>query len=253
MVNKVLELKLNDIKSGYMYDEQNQIYVCNICGKKFDDGEVYPFEDRYFRASSMVKKHIASEHGEVFRLLCSNEKKYTGITDNQKELLNMIYAGLSDKEIATRMGVAASTIRHQRFVFREKAKQAKMFLAIYELAIEGSSKKSDDDKLIKVHSGARMVDDRYFITEAEREKTLKSMFISLEPLKLKSLPSKEKKKIVVLQKIVEQFDKNRKYSEKELNNIIKEVYHDFATIRRYFIEYGFMKRTIDCKEYWIDE
>lgn len=253
MVNKVLELTLDDIKSGYTYDDTNKKYICNICGMEFDDGEVFKFGDRFFRASSMVKKHIASEHGKVFRLLCDNEKKYTGITDNQKELLHMIYEGLSDKEIAKKTGVAASTIRHQRFTFREKAKQAKMFLAIYELAVEGSSTKSDDDKLIKVHSGAKMVDDRYFITEAEREKTLKSMFISLEPLKLKSLPSKEKKKIVVLQKIVEQFDKNRKYSEKELNNIIKDVYHDFATIRRYFIEYGFMKRTMDCKEYWIDE
>lgn len=253
MVNIILDLSIDDIKLGYTHDVKNSKYICNICGKEFDDEEVYPFDGRYLKALKMIKKHIALEHGKVFNILCNNEKKYTGITDNQKELLEMINRGHSDKEIAKKTGVAASTIRHQRFVFREKAKQAKIFLAIYELAMEGSGVMSDDDKLIKVHNGAKMVDDRYFITESEREKTLKSMFTSLEPLKLKSLPSKEKKKIVVLQKITEQFDTSKKYSEKEINSIIEAVYHDYATIRRYLIEYGFMKRTIDCKEYWIDE
>lgn len=28
---------------------------------------------------------------------------------------------------------------------------------------------------------------------------------------------------------------------------------DYVTIRRYLIEYGFMERTNDCKEYWINE
>ncbi|HEX9062442.1 MAG TPA: DUF2087 domain-containing protein, partial [Clostridia bacterium] len=57
--------------------------------------------------------------------------------------------------------------------------------------------------------------------------------------------------IVILKKISEQFEKNKRYSEKELNHIIKEIYEDFATIRRYLIEYGFMERTNDCKEYWL--
>ena len=42
-----------------------------------------------------------------------------------------------------------------------------------------------------------------------------------------------------------------KYTEKELNNIIKKYIPNFAAIRRYFIEYGFMDRTKDCNQYWI--
>ncbi|NJD01706.1 MAG: DUF2087 domain-containing protein, partial [Ruminiclostridium sp.] len=188
-------------------------------------------------------------------ILCSCDKKYTGITENQKELLNMIFSGMTDNEIAKRIGVAPATIRHQRFVFREKAKQAKLYLAIYELALQGaaSSKKLPDkaDDIIDVHRGAKMVDDRYFTTKAEEEKIIQTMFSSLEPLKLKAFSPKEKKKIVILKKISKQFNKNKRYSEKELNSILKAIYEDFATVRRYLIEYGFMERTNDCKEYWL--
>jgi hypothetical protein len=96
-----------------------------------------------------------------------------------------------------------------------------------------------------------MLDDRYFTTKAEEEKIIQSMFPSVDPLILKTFSAKEKKKIVILKKISEQFDKNKRYSEKELNSIIKEIFEDFAAIRRYLIEYGFMERTNNCKEYWL--
>ncbi|HEX3029230.1 MAG TPA: DUF2087 domain-containing protein, partial [Clostridia bacterium] len=105
--------------------------------------------------------------------------------------------------------------------------------------------------IIDSHRGATMLDDRYFTTKAEEEKILSTLFSSLSPLKLETFSSKEKKKIVILKKISEQFERGKKYSEKELNTIIKEIYGDFATIRRYLIEYGFMERTNDCKEYWL--
>lgn len=96
-----------------------------------------------------------------------------------------------------------------------------------------------------------MVDDRYFISKSEEDKIVVSLFESLQPLKLKVFSPKEKKKIVILRRIAEQFEKDRKYSEKEVNAILKAIYEDYATIRRYLIEYGFMGRTNDCKEYWL--
>jgi hypothetical protein len=88
----------------------------------------------------------------------------------------MMHDGLADKEIALKMGVAQATVRHQRFVFREKAKQAKLYLAIYELAEKAASenKVRKNDELLNIHKGARMVDDRYFISEAEEEKYLET-------------------------------------------------------------------------------
>jgi hypothetical protein len=96
-----------------------------------------------------------------------------------------------------------------------------------------------------------MVDDRYITTNGEEDKILKTHFVSLTPLKLGVFPAKEKKKVVILKKISELFQKGREYEETELNCILKEIYDDFPTLRRYLIEYGFMDRTNDCKRYWL--
>jgi len=38
-----------------------------------------------------------------------------------------------------------------------------------------------------------------------------------------------------------------------VNEIIKNRYPDFVTIRRYLIEYGFMERKPNGSEYWLKE
>nr|WP_285865170.1 DUF2087 domain-containing protein [Lederbergia lenta] len=64
-------------------------------------------------------------------------------------------------------------------------------------------------------------------------------------------PSKEKRKRIVLQHLLSRFEINKKYTEREINEVLKSVYGDFATIRRYFIDYGFMERNKDCSKYWL--
>lgn len=254
MMNRILQLPLSAIKAGYLYNPEAEKYICHICGRVFETSEVFPVEGRFFNASRAVQFHVREDHGEMLDLLVSNDKKYTGITENQKDLLKMIGDGLSDSEIAKKAGLSPATVRHQRFVFREKAKQAKLYLAIFELVEEAARDrkgKNTNDDLIDIHSGAKMVDDRYSITKSEEEKILATVFESLQPLKLKVFSPKEKKKIVILRKICSQFDKGVKYSEKEVNAVLKPIYNDYATIRRYLVEYGFMERTKDCREYWL--
>ncbi|ERI93751.1 hypothetical protein HMPREF1982_01514 [Clostridiales bacterium oral taxon 876 str. F0540] len=257
MIDKLTGLNISEIKSGYIFDDESEKYICNFCGREFQRGEIFKNDDRYFDAEKMSKIHIQKEHPKLLELLMSYDKKLTGITENQRELLSMICSGMTDNEIAKKMGVAASTVRHQKFSFRERAKQAKLYLAIYELAFHGSETnrgfQENKDEIIDIHYGATMVDDRYFATKSEEEHVLSSMFLSLEPLKLSTFPAKEKKKIIVLRKITERFEKQKRYSEKELNCILKEIHEDFATIRRYLIEYGFMERTNDCKYYWVKQ
>lgn len=245
---------IDEIKNGYTFSSQAHKYICNICDKEFGIGEIFKFGDRYFDAERATNFHIQNEHPDRLQFLMSQDKKYSGITENQKELLSMIHSGMADSDIAKKLGVAQATIRHQRFTFREKAKQAKLFLAIYELAFQGKNinrTSIGNDDIVEVHKGAKMIDDRYFISKDEEEKIIESMFSSLNPLKLKVFSSKEKKKIVILKKIAEEFDKDKRYGEKEINSTIKDIYDDFATIRRYLVEYGFMERTKDCKEYWL--
>jgi hypothetical protein len=51
-----------------------------------------------------------------------------------------------------------------------------------------------------------------------------------------------------LEYIVSQLDKDRKYTEKELNEFIKGYHEDFATLRREFIMHQFMFRENEIYE-----
>ena len=96
-----------------------------------------------------------------------------------------------------------------------------------------------------------MVDDRYAITEDEKKKVLSTYFKDGLNGQLDKFPSKEKRKLIVLQNIINHFELNRIYTEKEINTVLKPVYSDFVTIRRYLIKYGFMERSKDGMEYWV--
>ncbi|MBO0587648.1 DUF2087 domain-containing protein [Sporosarcina sp. E16_8] len=39
---------------------------------------------------------------------------------------------------------------------------------------------------------------------------------------------------------------------KEINDQLVTIYLDFATVRRFLIDYRFMIRSVDGKQYWID-
>lgn len=250
MSYKILDAKLNDIKNGYIFNSKKDVYECLICGETFEVGQVYPMSNSFFEAFKAIKEHIKLVHKGVIGNLLEFDKKHTGLTEKQNKLLRDIADGLSDKEIASKNNISPATVRHQRFMFREKAKQAKLYLAIYE-SVEVASNLDSKEKLLKPHAGAKMVDERYILTDKEQEKILKTYFEPGETLILKSFPSKEKRKIAVLRKITTQFDSSKKYTEKDLNEVLSSIYHDIATIRRYLIEYGFFDRTKDCSSYWI--
>jgi len=209
---------IEDMKKGYIYDENKEEFTCLICGERFIKGIIYPKDNLLMDAEKAVKVHISEKHGSVFNYLVNLNKKYTGFTDIQKEILTYFYEGLSDKEIVEKQGGGStSTIRNHRFKLREKEKQSRIFLALMELLEGGEKEKESSDKLINIHREATMVDDRYVITEAEREKVLKNY---IKDGKVTAFPSKEKKKIIILQYIIKRFEANKKYSEKEVNEII---------------------------------
>ncbi len=243
------KLTLEDIKHGYRFHEKVNAYQCNYCEKAFEVGQVFSIDGNFYDAEHAAAKHIEFEHRGGFQQLLHSDTKYNMLTDNQKKLLTLFYSGLSDTEIAKKLDVSASTVRHQKFTFREKAKQAKLYLAIYDHVFE--NKALSNDAIISIHNNAIYCDDRYIITEKEREHILKTSFTSLNPLKLKAFSPKEKKKVVILTKIAEHFQRGKEYSEKEVNQILTAIYEDHVTLRRYLIMYGFMERTKDGSKYWL--
>lgn len=249
MINEWFEYDLSDIKRGYHYDSEIRRYHCLICGKDFEQGEVFAVDGRFFEAAKAAELHVRKEHGGVAEVLLEGDKKLTGLTDNQKELFALMLQGCGDNEIAAKTGVTPATVRHTRFTLRERAKQAKLYLALYELADGVTKAKGRGRELVELHAGAKMVDDRYAITKEEEEKTLKTCFESLEPLKLKVFSAREKKKIIILRRLATLFEAGAEYSEKQVSERLKAVYDDYATLRRYLIEYGFMERNADGSVY----
>jgi predicted transcriptional regulator len=66
--------------------------------------------------------------------------------------------------------------------------------------------------------------------------------------RLRQIPAQYKKKLIALQYMIEQLEPGRVYSEKEINEFIKQYHEDYATIRREFIMHQFMYRDNDKYE-----
>lgn len=238
-----------ELQQGYVFSEKEQHYTCLICGQTFTKGVIYTDGTNYFEAEKYAKLHIARQHTSTFDYLVSLDKRFTGLTDHQKTLLTLFRQGLSDAEIVEHMGGGStSTIRNHRFTLREKEKQARVFLAIMGLL---ETKPEDQGQFITIHKTATMVDDRYAITKADNEKILRTYFPEGLSGHLSEFPAKEKRKLAVLRHIVKRFEPLRHYTEKEANALLKEIYPDYVTLRRYLVEYGFLDRHKDGSFYWL--
>lgn len=243
---------IDEIKKGYIEDDFQ--IKCLICGESFIKGKIYPINNEFYDAKKAAEIHIETSHNSMLDYLLNMNSSFSGVSECQKELITMFSNKLSDKEISAKLGIATSTIRNHRYKLREKEKQARVFLAIMELLTENTQKKInmlDKEVICDPHKGATTLDERFNTTYKEKEKVLESYFN--EDGSLKNYPSKEKKKIIILEEIMKNFNRGKKYSEKEVNRILERIYEDYVTIRRALVEYGFIDRSINCSEYWIKE
>jgi DNA-binding CsgD family transcriptional regulator len=156
MADLFWQASLAEIKQGYRFDAEAGAFVCLICGRAFADGEVFAHGDKLYEARKYVAVHIAASHRSPFHSLLELDRKLTGLTEHQKGLLELFYAGRSDNEVAKELGTGStSTVRNHRFALRERQKQAKVFLAIMELLAERVPKKSS---FIDIPASTVMID-----------------------------------------------------------------------------------------------
>jgi hypothetical protein len=68
-------------------------------------------------------------------------------------------------------------------------------------------------------------------------------------------PKRKQEKIFVLKYLQGKFERNKKYKEKEINEILSQwhLFNDFAMLRREMYNNYLINRTQDCREYWIEE
>ncbi|CAM3351574.1 metalloregulator ArsR/SmtB family transcription factor [Paenibacillus lupini] len=158
---------------------------------------------------------------------------------------------LNGQVLAEKLGVTPATVTHHAAKLREAS-------LINERRDKNTIYFSLNDYFIKNGSNAtanliyrqtnRKGEAEQMNEDLDRMKqsVIKNFFTAAG--KLKSIPAQLKKKLIVLEYIVSQLDKDRKYTEKELNEFIKGYHEDFATLRREFIMHQFMFRENEIYE-----
>jgi hypothetical protein len=66
--------------------------------------------------------------------------------------------------------------------------------------------------------------------------------------RLRTIPSKQAKLLVVLDHLSQSFEPGRTYPEAEVNQILTRFHPDYAALRRYLVENGFLTR--EDNVYW---
>lgn len=237
-----------ELARGWAFDGPSATHTCLICYERFEEGRIYEVGGSLCEASRAVRQHVQEGHGEVAQWLLGLDAKLTGLTETQQRLLTCLLCGNDDKETAHTLGIAPSTVRNHRFLLREREKQARVFLALMSLLASKPSKR--EEALVDRHRAAAMVDERYAITEAERSAFLAKYFPAGPEGPISDFPTKQKRKLVILSELAKRFEPNHRYTEPEVNLVLKAAWHDYVTLRRYLIEYGFMDRERDGSAYW---
>jgi hypothetical protein len=67
--------------------------------------------------------------------------------------------------------------------------------------------------------------------------------------RITALPAKRAVRLLLLDQVAQAFEPGRRYPESEVNEILKALYDDHATLRRYLIDEELMSRTPDGT-YW---
>jgi len=238
---------IDELADGVMKDTGAQEWVCLSCGKRFSEGEVFPVEGKFLQARRAALLHVETEHGPQFRNLLKLMHQWKGVSDTQEQLLGAFFNGDDDARVAEKLGITRSTVRNHRFRMKERARRARVFIAMMKI-LETSQK--PEAKLVDFPSGAVMVDERFALTQEEYENFIEKFFC--EDGSLKRFPLKAKIRVALLRKIAETLVPGKRYTEKELNTKLSAIYDDFVLIRRNLIDYGFMNRLRDGSAYWVE-
>jgi len=142
------------------------------------------------------------------------------------------------EELAERLNLAVSTISfHLKkleaagLVYKAKEQYYVVFHLNEKLFCNSLNDLTSFNNPEKIKQDERML--KY------RDKVVRTYF---KRGKLDKLPSQHKKRMLILDEILKRFIIGEEYPEKQIDNIISEVFEDYCTIRRYFVDEKMMMR-----------
>lgn len=246
VMEKFWDASVEDLKTGRVDDGQK--VTCLLCGYQLEKGYVYPVGGRNCEAWKAVDLHIEEHHGGVFTFLLNLDKKFTGLTDHQKKLLELFGQGMSDEEVRKELGIgSASTVRNHRFQLKERERQARVFLVLAQLL---SQRDTLGIQLAGIPPQALPADERWNLTKDEQETWEKKFFPQGPSGPLVRFPLKEKQRAAVLMVLAGAFEPGHRYTEKEVTDILRERFPDPTLLRRQLVEHGLLDREGGGGAYW---
>ena len=141
------------------------------------------------------------------------------------------------EELAAILNLKPATVSHhlsQLTAVGLLTSQKDQYYQIYSLAGDWL-----DKKLEEVVSLSEPGMETAVSQDAYRDKVLKNFF---NRGRLTQIPAQQKKRQVIMEKLVEEFEPGQEYTEQEVNRILIEFHDDVATLRREFIAFKLMTR-----------
>lgn len=167
-------------------------------------------------------------------------------------IVNLLAKGpLHGQAIAGKLGLTPPTITHHlnklkdiNLVYQRRDKNT-IYFYLNESVLQHQAKALV--QMIEEEEGVTLM------TNEETAKIIKNFFAADGTLK--SIPAQRKKKLIILEHLMNGFKIGEKYEEKEVNDYIKKFHADYATIRREFIINQYMYREngiyeVNPKEMW---
>ncbi|MCI1986345.1 MAG: DUF2087 domain-containing protein [Lactobacillus sp.] len=209
------------------YQLTNGQLTCDYCGAHLTTREAFA-------------THLKTQHGGALTALLAAG----GLTATQQRVLAAVAKGQTDREIAEATGVSGSTIRQQKFRFRQKAAAARLYLAQYE-AVFGPADSTVE--LLPVPTAA----SAFNLTTASYERALHQYvdWHGTHP-RLSHWPKKEAARVALCARIVEDFAFTQHYDRAAIKQCLSQWYPDHSVLTRYLIDYGYLARTADGRDYW---
>jgi predicted transcriptional regulator len=156
----------------------------------------------------------------------------------------------SVEELAALLDLKPSTISHHLSKLAEAGlvtARAEGYYSVYQLdqeALQIASRSLFSRE--QMNAAAENVD-----LDAYDRKVLADF--SLSDGRLKEIPAQRKKLEVVLRHVAQSFEPGKKYSEKQVNEILAKFHDDTATLRRELVGNGVMEREGGGGNYWRSE
>lgn len=153
----------------------------------------------------------------------------------------------SVEELAALLNLKASTVSHHLAKLAQVglvSAKTESYYSVYQLDEKALQSKSRD--LFSQENLAASVVD--VDADAYDRKVIADY--SLKDGSLKTIPAQRKKLEAILRYVVKAFEVNKRYSEKQVNEILGKYHEDTASLRRELVGYGLMKREGGGGEYW---